>query len=132
MKSLKLTAIIFGLFINVYAQVSTDSFKINLKKELTRTIQMEQSLRILKEVDFEMAPQFGGLFSKTFNEVIYKSIIKNCYKDFDFGLNLGIKYNPLKNLKFAILYNVGLLKFNFSNYGIVAGPVMKLSFEYWF
>jgi hypothetical protein len=132
MKSLLNLAIIFGFFINVNAQIAKTSFNVKEENMFIKSVQLNQKLMVFNGMDFEIVPQFGGLFSKVFKEVISKIDLKNYFKDFDFGFNLQVKYDFVKNLNFTVLYNVGMLKFDQLNSAIVAGPVMKFRVEYWF
>lgn len=132
MKTLLKTIIIFGLILNMNAQSSEiNSQKMNVKNIAKSIIKLDQKLMIKKGLYMGLSPQFGNLFITQLEAKKAKINLKDYYNDFDFGFNFQISYDLIKNLNFAVLYNVGMLRFNSSNTSSVLGPVMKLRIHYW-
>lgn len=60
---------------------------------------------IVDNLSLEVGPQFGFLASAKNDEV---DDIKDTFKGFDFGLNIGAGYKLSSGLNFALRYNLGL------------------------
>ncbi|MFP5437368.1 MAG: porin family protein [Bacteroidia bacterium] len=85
---------------------------------------------LVKGLSVEAGPQIGFLLSAK-NE---KTDVKDSFKTFDFGVNLGLGYKLNNGLNFGARYNVGLTDINdvHNSSGKNKNAVLQLSVGYFF
>ena len=131
MKTTIISIIISLLMCNLNAQNENDySFKLKSNIDSDKTIEFKKHLLISNSFKALIVPQFGSLFSESFKQVKGIQNLENYYDIFDLGLNLGFAYQIISRLNLISVYNLGMLKFDRVEQGIVKGTVMKLSLCY--
>lgn len=130
MKTIITSIIISVLIFNLNAQTEYNyTFEVATDLEDNSSIKLEKDLLISSGFKVLIAPQFGSLFNESFKYVIGIKNLINYYDKYDLGIKLGFTCEIIKRLKFNTSYNVGMLKFNFSQ-GNIQDSVMKLSLNY--
>lgn len=129
MKSLITLMFLLILMQSINAQQKTKDLNYYKKAFPIKT---DQNINVFSWLDFEMLPQFNGLFTKAFNACKNKIEWKDIYNDYDFGFNIGFNVNIIERLKFKTLYNIGVIKFNNSRQILADAYSVKLSITYIF
>jgi len=131
MKTTIISIIISFLFCNLNAQNENDySYKLKSNIDSNNTIEFKQHLPISNSFKALIVPQFGSLFRESFKQVKGIQNLENYYDIFDLALNLGFTYQIISRLNLISVYNLGILKFDRVEQGIVKGTLMKLSLCY--
>jgi hypothetical protein len=116
---------------NVNAQNNyNNSFKTEDNMDGIKSIEFKKHLFISNSLKALLVPQFGSLFGESYKQVKGIQNLVNYYDVFDLGLKLGFTYEILSRLNITSVYNLGMLKFNRVEQGVVKGAVMKLSLCY--
>ena len=133
MKTIITSIIILGLMFNLKAQNKYDfSFKVAANLENDNSIKLKEDFHISSALKVLISPQFDGLFAESYKKVKGISNFKNQFNDFDFGFNLGFKYEIIKALTITSVYNIGILKFNLAETESIQGAVMKATLYFTF
>ena len=131
MKAIIISILISLLMFSVSAQNEYNlSLKVSDNMDGNNTIELKKYMLISNNLKVLLAPQFGSLFGKSYKQVKGIENLVNYYDVFDLGLNLGFTYEIISHLNMVSVYNLGLLKFDRVEEGIVKGAVMKLSLCY--
>lgn len=133
MKSLIKYVVILGFIFHLNAQ--NDVMKLNIDsiaEQFYRNIKINEDILGINSFKMFLAPQFGGLFNESFKYAEGITNLKMTFDDFDFALNIGLKYILLGKITISAAYNMGVLKLeNQCNYKM-PGPNMKAMLIYKF
>lgn len=102
------------------------------KSDFNSLLKTRPRFNLLPAFDLVMAPQFGGLFDKSYQQVYGLAHFKKLYNNFDFGCILGLNYSVIKKLIVTTVYNLGMIKFNKKNDLAYNDAYMKVSLSYTF
>lgn len=130
MKTIVASIIILVLMFNLNAQTKNNySYEVINNLEDNGSIKLRKDIHISSELKILITPQFGSLFKESFKNVKGIKNLKNYYDYYDLGIKLGFTYEIIDQLKLNTCYNIGVLKFNFSQEKI-QDSIMKLTLNY--
>lgn len=125
---------IFAFVFEMEGQIEVLHFTNKVaKSSVTHFLKMNPRISLTSTVDLVMAPQFGGLFDKSYQQVHGIANFKKFYNNFDFSCLLGFNYCILRKLIITSVYNVGLIKFEKQkDIAVASDAVIKISLCYRF
>jgi len=133
MKATKLFILLFILYTRLYSQEHKTAWSriLGVPKIKNKTY-INYNFDFYNTFNFNLEPQFGGLFDTYFKKVKGISNLHRIFDDPSFGYNLIIDEKLGRNLNLKTIYSLGVLKFGDSDSLKVSGYCLKISLNYHF
>jgi len=131
MKATKLFILFFAINMRLYSQENKTTWSkiLNIPKSKNK-IGLNYNVDCFNAFNFNLEPQFGGLFDTYLKEVKGISNLNKIYDRSDLGFNLNIPQKLTDDLILNAKYNVGMFKFRDHCDYTMGGYVLRVSLKY--